>query len=259
MTRFAGKTALVTGGARGLGAATARRIAEEGGHAVIADLAGAGGDALAAQIGGTAVTLDVTDEAAWAAAVASVLQRRGRIDVLVNAAGIVGDVVEGTLEATTLAEWRRVISVNLDGTFLGCRAVIGPMKSAGGGAIVNVASLGSYYPTVQSVAYGASKGAVMQLTKSVALEGSQGAAKVRCNSVHPGMIATAMLDSIIEQMASRGGDARAIAEAGASNIPLGGAGKPEDVAALIAFLASDEASYITGSEYVIDGGWKLRR
>lgn len=259
MTRFAGKTALVTGGARGLGAATARRIAEEGGHAVIADLAGAGGDALAAQIGGTAVTLDVTDEAAWAAAVASVLQRRGRIDVLVNAAGIVGDVVEGTLEATTLAEWRRVISVNLDGTFLGCRAVIGPMKSAGGGAIVNVASLGSYYPTVQSVAYGASKGAVMQLTKSVALEGSQGGAKVRCNSVHPGMIATAMLDSIIEQMASRGGDARAIAEAGVSNIPLGGAGKPEDVAALIAFLASDEASYITGSEYVIDGGWKLRR
>lgn len=157
MTRFAGKTALVTGGARGLGAATARRIAEEGGHAVIADLAGAG-DALVAQIGGTIVTLDVTDEAAWAAAVASVLQRRGRIDVLVNAAGIVGDVVEGTLEATTLAEWRRMISVNLDGTFLGCRAVIGPMKSAGGGAIVNVASLGSYYPTVQSVAYGASKG-----------------------------------------------------------------------------------------------------
>lgn len=259
MNRFAGKTAFVTGGARGLGAATARRIADEGGHAVIADLAGAGGDALAAQIGGTAVTLDVTDEHGWAAALEDIIARHGRLDVLVNAAGIVGNVVEGTLETTTLAEWRRVLAVNLDGTFLGCRAVMGPMKAAGGGAIVNVASLGSYYPTIQSVAYGASKGAVMQLTKSVALEGSQGPSKVRCNSVHPGMIATAMLDTIIEQMASRGGDAKAIAQAGASNIPLGGAGKAEDVAALIAFLASDEATYITGSEYVVDGGWKLRR
>lgn len=259
MDRFTDSVALITGGARGLGAATARRIASEGGHVVVGDFPGVGGEDLAREIDGTFVALDVTSEDAWRDVVRGILDRSSRIDILVNAAGIEGNVVEGTLEATTLAEWRRVLSVNLDGTFLGCRTVMAPMKQAGRGAIVNVSSLGSYYPTVQSVAYGASKGAVTQLTKSVALEGAQDGRKIRCNSVHPGMIATRMLDSIISQLGARGGAASTVAQAGASNIPLGDAGRPEDVANLIAFLASDEAAYVTGSEYVVDGGWKLRR
>lgn len=110
--------------------------------------------------------------------------------MLVNAAGIVGDVVHGTLEHTTLAEWRRVMAVNLDGTFLGCREAVSAMRRQGRGAIVNVASVGAYYPTTQSIAYGASKGAVTQLTKSVAMFGAQGGHRIRCNSVHPGRTAT---------------------------------------------------------------------
>lgn len=260
MRRFEGKAALVSGGAKGIGAATARLLKLEGASLAIGDLPGAGGEELAEELGAVYIALNVTDEAQWKNAVEEVVSRQGALDVLVNSAGIVGDVVSGTLDKISLAEWRRVLAVNLDGTFLGCREAVAAMKATGSGAIVNVASVGAYYPTMQNVAYGASKGAVTQLTKSVALFGSQGGSRIRCNSVHPGMIATPMHHGITSQLAQRDSAAgSASVEHSIERMPLGAPGQPEDVAALIAFLASDEARYVTGAEFTVDGGWRLLR
>ena len=260
MNRLKDKTAMVTGGARGIGAATARALCSEGATVAIADLKGVGGEELAASLGAEFHELDVTSETDWKNVVHLIVERHSSVDILVNTAGIEGDVVNGTLESSTLAEWRRVLAVNLDGTFLGCREVMPVMKRSSRGAIVNVSSVGAYYPTAQSVAYGASKGAVTQLTKSVALHGSLEGHRIRCNSVHPGMIATRMLESITAQLGQRNvasaGDAAAQS---VQRMPLGGAGRPEDVANLIVFLASEEASYITGAEFSVDGGWRLLR
>ncbi|WP_077001718.1 SDR family oxidoreductase [Variovorax sp. KK3] len=260
MTSLQGRTALISGGARGIGAATVRALRREGCAVAIGDLPGVGGEALAEEIGGEFLALDVTQEAHWKAAVASLTRGPRSLDILVNAAGIEGDVVAGTLEKTTLAEWRRVLAVNLDGTFLGCREVMPVMTAAGRGAIVNLSSVGAYYPTTQGVAYGASKGAVTQLTKSVALAGGQDGRRVRCNSVHPGMIATRMLTSITTQLGARASESASDAVGDSvRRMPLGAPGAPEDVAGLIAFLVSDAASYITGSEFSVDGGWQLLR
>lgn len=250
------KIALITGGAGGIGAATARLLVERGATVVVADLH----EPEALPVGAQFVALDVTVEESWSAAMALIAQKFGRLDVLVNAAGIVGDVVAGALQQTTLQEWRKVMAVNLDGTFLGCREAMALMEKQGCGAIVNVSSVGSYYPTTQSVAYGASKGGVTQLTKSVALFGSQSGHRIRCNSVHPGRTDTAMLDAIVQQRAQRSGDnGSQQAQVSAQRIPLGPVGTPLDVAHMIAFLASDEAAYITGAEFLVDGGWRLLR
>lgn len=260
MGSFDGKVALVSGGARGIGAATAHALRREGCTVAIGDLSDVGGQELAQELGADFFALDVRREEGWKATVTELLHRWGTVDVLVNAAGIEGDVLAGTLEMTTLAEWHRVLSVNLDGTFLGCREVMPVMQKSGRGAIVNLSSVGSYYPTTQGVAYGASKGAVTQLTKSVALAGGQDGRRVRCNSVHPGMIATRMLTSIRSQLSQREaiGASDAVSDS-ARRMPLGAPGTPEDVAALIVFLASDAAAYITGSEFSVDGGWQLLR
>ncbi len=258
MHQFETAVALVTGGSGGIGAATARLLAARGATVIVADLRGPE----PTQSGGHEefVALDVTSEQSWASAVTGIVERHGRLDVLINAAGIVGDVVAGTLERTTLADWRNVMAVNLDGTFLGCREVMSVMGRMGSGAIVNVSSLGAFYPTVQSVAYGASKAAVTQLTKSVALYGAQDGRRIRCNSVHPGGTATPMLQSIAAQMAQRRAETGSTLAASSSDrIPLGPAGTPEDAAQLIAVLASREADYITGAEFLVDGGWSLLR
>lgn len=260
MNRFKDKVVIITGGVGGIGAATARMLSSEQAIVVVADVEGSRGEGVAKLMGATFQPMDVTSEADWKRVVRTTVERYGKIDVLINAAGIEGDVVNGTLESTTLSEWHRVLAVNLDGTFLGCREVAPVMKSTGYGAIVNLSSVGAYYPTIQSVSYGASKGAVTQLTKSVALHCSGQGKRIRCNSVHPGMIATGMLDRITSQLRARavGTDAEAAARS-VERMPMGGAGTPEDVARLIAFLASDEAAYITGAEFSVDGGWQLLR
>jgi len=260
MESFNSSVALVTGGSGGIGAATARLLAERGATVIAGDLRAPAPGSLPDGPHLEFVTLDVTSEESWSHVVDDIVQRHGKLDILVNAAGIVGDVVAGSLEQTTLADWRRVISVNLDGTFLGCRAAVAAMGIQKRGAIVNLSSLGAYYPTVQSVAYGASKGAVTQLTKSVALFGSENGRRIRCNSVHPGRTDTPMLQSIADQMNERRRQTGStLVASSASRIPLGPAGTPEDAARLIAFLASREADYITGGEFVVDGGWSLLR
>jgi len=260
MRQFESSVALISGGAGGIGAATASLLIERGATVVIGDLREPGPDSFPGTARPEFTVLDVTSEQSWKQAVEDIVKRYGKLDVLVNAAGIVGDVVAGSLEQTTLADWHKVMAVNLDGTFLGCREAALVMGTQERGAIVNVSSLGAYYPTVQSVAYGASKGAVTQLTKSVALFGSENGRRIRCNSVHPGRTATPMLQSIADQMVERRAQTgTTLVASSASRIPLGPAGTPEDAARLIAFLASREADYITGAEFVVDGGWSLLR
>ena len=258
MGRMQDKVALITGGAGGLGGATARLMAREGAKVVIADLADDAGKALASELGGDYQRLDVTSEDQWQAVASAVASKHGRIDVLVNGAGIEGDFVRGSPETTSLEQWRKVLSVNLDGTFLGCKHTLPVMRKAGRGSIVNISSMASFLGTPVNVSYGASKAGVQQLTKSVAVFGSRDGLKIRCNSVHPGVIRTRMLDHIFQQIGQLANVASDEAEQMMlKQVPWGEVGEPDDVGYLILYLASDEAKYVTGSEFMVDGGWHL--
>jgi 3(or 17)beta-hydroxysteroid dehydrogenase len=260
MRNFAGKVALVTGGISGIGHAAAAMMARRGATVVIAGRSAEKGGAVAAGIGADFASLDVTQEENWRETVARIMSRHGRVDILVNGAGTVGNVAAGSLELTTLRDWRDVLATNLDGTFLGCREVMPVMKRQGAGSIINISSVGAYYPTTQSIAYGASKGAVTQLTKTVALAGAEGGCRVRCNSVHPGRIDTPMLAGIGEGRKLRpDGGGEADIRRTMARMPLGPSGTAEEAANIVVFLASDEASYMTGGEYLVDGGWRLLR
>src|SRR5688500_9572286 len=242
MTRFEGRVALITGGASGIGKATAKRIAVEGGAVVIADLQDEAGNAVVEEIrarGGRAhyVHLDVTDEPGWADAVAATLEAFGGLDVLVNNAGI-GDTEP--LEVTPLETWDKVVAVTQTSVFLGLKAAADALKKSGRGAVVNISSMYGIVGSGVSPAYHAAKGAVRLLTKTTAL----GWAKegVRVNSVHPGFIDTPILGDTDRDMLI-----------GAT--PMGRLGQPEEMAAMITFLASDDASFATGAEFVVDGGY----
>jgi len=246
--RLADKVALISGGARGMGAVEAQLFAREGARVVIADLLESEGRQVEAAVrsaGGEAVflRLDVTLEADWSNAVATALGRFGKLDVLVNNAGIGGG---GRIEDTTLEAWNRVMAVNSTGVFLGTRAVIPAMRAAGGGSIVNISSqLGLVGVDTSSPQYQASKGAVRLLTKATAIQYAKD--RIRANSVHPGPIVTPMTEA-------RRADPEYYRLA-VSRIPLGRYGQPEEVAYGVLYLASDESSFVTGSELVIDGGW----
>ena len=246
--RLEGKVALISGGARGQGAAEARLFAAEGAKVVFGDILdelGAQVEAEIRELGSEAtyVHLDVTSEADWAAAVQSAVDRYDKLDILVNNAGIVS---WGRLEDSSSEEWDRIMEVNAKGVFLGTRAAIPEMRRIGGGSIINISSISGLVgqDTVQA-AYNASKGAVRLLTKTTAIQyASDG---IRANSVHPGSVATPMT-------AARQADPEILRQS-ESRIPLGRVGQPLDIAYGVLYLASDESSFVTGSELVIDGGF----
>jgi 3(or 17)beta-hydroxysteroid dehydrogenase len=246
--RLAGKVALISGAARGMGAVEAELFAKEGARVLVGDILEAEGRQVETGIraaGGEAifVRLDVTSETDWQSAVTTAVSRFGKLDVLVNNAGISGP---GRVEDTTLEAWNRVMAVNATGVFLGTRAAITAMRAARGGSIVNISSqLGLVGVETTSPQYQASKGAVRLLTKATAIQYARD--RIRANSVHPGPIVTPMTE------ASRADPERY--RLAVSRIPLGRYGRPEEVAYGVLYLASDESSFVTGSELVIDGGW----
>ena len=251
--RVAGKVALVTGGASGLGEATALLLAEEGARVLVCDIDDENGRRVAAAIsnlGGEAAyhRLDVANEQAWDTAMAAVLEQFGRLDILVNNAGIapVGDM------DMSFDLWRKVIAVNLDGVFLGTRAAIRTMAKGGwAGSIVNLSSTMGYVAEPTTAAYSASKGGVRLLTKAAAMHCSAKKLPIRVNSVHPGMCLTPLVEAYFA-------DHPEALEPQIASHPIGHLGKPKDVAYGILYLASDEAAFSTGTELQVDGGYLAR-
>ncbi len=249
MGRVQGKVAIVTGGASGIGCATALHLAQEGAWIVVADLDSGGGEETAGAAGCEAIfrRLDVTDESGWETLITDTLETYGRLDVLVNCAGI---DTSATAEDSTLDDWRRLIDVNLTGTFLGTKHAMTAMRNADGGSIVNIGSIASRigWPTV--AAYCASKGGVVSFTKAAALDGATFG--VRVNAILPGFIWTPMTAGFYE---SKFGDMATAQAELAKRHPIGRVGWPEDVANGVIYLASDESSFVTGTELAIDGGF----
>ncbi|MEA2927726.1 MAG: 3(or 17)beta-hydroxysteroid dehydrogenase [Hyphomicrobiales bacterium] len=233
MSRLRDKSILITGAAGGIGSAIAAAIAREGGRAIVTDVAGKPGIDHA---------LDVTSEEDWQRVIGAL----GKLDGLVNAAGI---APIGTVEGTDYAVWRRVMAINLDGTFLGCKHGMGLIKR-NGGSIVNISSVSGIVAGHNLAAYNASKGGVRLLTKSVALHGARQKPQVRCNSVHPTFIEGPMAEALFK-MVPNPAEVRARME---RQIPLQRFGKPAEVADMCVYLLSDESVFVTGAEFVIDGG-----
>jgi 3(or 17)beta-hydroxysteroid dehydrogenase len=255
MGRLDGKIALVTGAARGIGEGIARAFVREGAHVLVTDVDDAAGAALAAELGPTAAYrhLDVRDEEHWRAAVDALVAAHGRLDVVVNNAGIAGfehgpephDPEHATLEA-----WRAVHRVNLDGTFLGCKHAIRAMRPRGTGAIVNISSRSGIVGVPTAAAYASSKAAIRNHTKSVALWCAQQGLTIRCNSIHPAAILTPMWEPMLGSGPDRDRNMRALT----ADTPLRRFGTVEEVAAVAVLLASDESTYMTGTEVNVDGG-----
>jgi NAD(P)-dependent dehydrogenase (short-subunit alcohol dehydrogenase family) len=254
MKRLEDKVALVTGAARGIGAGIARAFAEEGARVWITDIDEAGGNAIAEELGDghKFARLDVSSENDWAV-VDQLVAEEGKLDILVNNAGITG-FEEGPAahdpEHVSLDEWHRVHRVNLDGTFLGCRAAIRAMRPRGTGSIINISSRSGLVGIPGAAAYASSKAAIRNHSKTVALWCAQQGTQIRCNSVHPAAILTPMWDAMIGEGPEREAKMAALVK----DTPLRRFGAVEEVAWLVVFLASDEAPYITGSEFDIDGG-----
>ena len=246
--RLAGKVALVTGGASGLGHAIVQRFAAEGAAVMVADIDVANAASVAAEIGDAACAqpLDVTDEAAWIAAFAAVQARYGRLDVLVNNAGI---TLFGTVESLELSALRRMLEVDLVGVFLGCKHVVPIMKRTGG-AVINMSSMCSLRAQPEYCGYNAAKAGMAHLSKSVALHYAREGYGMRCNTIHPGVMHTPILDKVMAQV----DDPQALYAQWSALHPVGRMGRPEEVAGMALYLASDEASFVTGAEFVIDGG-----
>jgi 3alpha(or 20beta)-hydroxysteroid dehydrogenase len=236
MGKLDGRVALVTGGARGQGAAEARLFAGEGAYVYVTDVLVDEGAKTAADVGGTFIEHDVTSPDRWTAVVGQVVAERGRLDVLVNNAGV---LLWATMTQTSVEDWQRVVAINQTGVFLGMRAVASQMVQQGSGSIINISSIGGMRGSGPCFAYGATKWAVRGMTKGAAQElGPHG---VRVNSIHPGIIDTPMMAGTpLDDMAR--------------NVPLRRYAAPEEVAKLALWLASDDSAYATGAEFVLDGG-----
>ncbi|WP_193612319.1 glucose 1-dehydrogenase [Nocardioides lijunqiniae] len=250
MTRFEGQTVLVTGGTGGQGSSHVRAFHAEGAQVVIGDIDAASGAALADELGVRArfVRLDVTDESSWASAVAAAESTFGRLDVLVNNAGVQNP--PAPIESTDQATWSRILDINLTGTFLGIKTATPALRRAAGGAIVNISSTMGLGGTAHYAPYVASKWAVRGLTQTAALE--LGRDRIRVNTIHPGVIATPFISE------PAAGASAAIADFYSPEpFAIPRLGEPDDVTRLLLFLTSAEASFITGAEYVVDGGLLL--
>jgi len=242
--RLQGRSALVSGGSVGIGAAVVRRLAAEGAHVALADVNAAAAETVVKDVqasGGSArfYPLDVTDAARWREIVADIMAERGKLDILVNNAGI---YARTPIEDIPEAEWDRILDVNAKGVFLGAQAAIPAMRESGGGSIINISSTAGLRGSI-ATHYGASKGAVRLMSKSIAVQCAKHG--IRCNSVHPGPVDTAMGAAAVPE---------AEREARMRRIPLGRMARPEEIAGAVYFLASDDSSFVTGSEVVVDGG-----
>ena len=264
--KLSGRVALVTGGARGIGAASAAALAAEGAAVLITDVLDADGEATAASIaskGGRAgyVHHDVRDEGAWAAAVAEAERRFGGLDILLNNAGI---FFLKPMAMTTIEEFRHMQAINVEGVFLGMKVALPAIGKrcgqwTGGGSIINLSSVAGLTGAAFAVPYNASKGAVRLMTKGAALECSQLGLKVRVNSIHPGVIDTKMGQQVMDDfVAAGGGSANEVRSNVVALHPLGRLGVAADIANAVVFLASDDAAFMTGSEVVVDGGLTAR-
>lgn len=253
MDRLKGKTALITGGAQGLGAAIAERFAAEGASVLVTDINETGAAEVAARIRArfpsclsTSLRHDVTREADWKAAVAKAEKSMGGLSVLVNNAGV---VTTATVEELSLERWHRDMAINVDSVFLGCREALPLLRRSQPGSIVNIASISSLIASHNFASYNTSKAAVWMLTKSVALHCARQGWDIRCNSVHPAFVRTPLLKDIIGDRSEE-----VVLAKLAKQVPLGRLGEPEDVAQAVVYLASDESRFMTGSELKLDGG-----
>jgi 3(or 17)beta-hydroxysteroid dehydrogenase len=251
--RLDGKIAHVTGGARGIGEAIAASFVREGAKVVVSDIDAVGAARAAQALDAIALPLDVREEDQWRAAHEVILQKFGRLDVLVNNAGVTGFETGAAAhdpEHASLADWRAVHATNLDGAFLGCKHAIRAMRRTGGGSIINISSRSGVVGIPAAAAYASSKAAVRNHTKSVALYCSEQGLNIRCNSIHPAAILTPMW----EPMLGEGPERETNMAAFVADTPLRRFGTPEEVAAIAVMLASDESAYVTGAEFHVDGG-----
>lgn len=254
--RVAGRVAIVSGGASGIGRASAIRLAQEGAAVVVTDIQDGPGKDVVAEIeaaGGSAEFIhhDVTSEDEWIAVVAAVMAKHGRLDVLVNNAGI---GIGSSIVEMSLADWQRQQAINLDGVFLGIKHCIPPMRDTGGGSIINMSSVAGLKGSARLAGYNATKGGVRLLTKGVALECAQNRWNVRVNSIHPGIIDTPIWGTVVAGSLRPDGEPLDLTALAETAVPTGVLGQAADIANGVLFLASDESSYITGTELVIDAG-----
>jgi len=256
VARVEGKIAIVTGGASGLGLAIAERLLLEGAVVILTDIDALAGQRAASELGCTFFHQDVADENSWHELMADTLELHGRLDILVNNAGIFQGQGGNDPESTLLEDFNRIYSINVAGTFLGCKHAIAAMrKCQSRGSIINLSSIAALVSTPFLTAYGASKAAVRQLTMSIAAHCAESGYGIRCNSVHPGQIRTPMLDNLFQDAATSMDVGVDVVEVEfLKKIPLAEFGEPDDVAYLVLYLASDESKHVTGTQMLVDGG-----